>query len=96
MKTAGVSVSLPSLSLSLSSNTHVLLQQRALLAVVRVRHAGGAAHAAPPRVGAVVALVTNADERLRADKGIAHHALAVAPLAHPADGCTCEVCERER
>lgn len=58
--------------------THVLLELRALLAVVRVRHPGPAADDAPPALRAVVALVADAHERGRANERVADDALAVA------------------
>ena len=73
-------------SLSSITPTHILLQQRAFLAVVCVRDARPPTHAAPARVGAVVALVANPDKRGGADERVANHALAVAPLAQAADG----------
>ena len=60
------------------NSTHVLLELGALLAVVGVRHARGPADHAAPALGAVVALVADADEGGRAHEGVADDALAVA------------------
>ena len=92
-RTGGLSLSLSVPALSPYTpriqKTHVLLQGRALLAVVCVRHTGPTAHAAPPRRRAVVALITDADDRRGAYERVAHHALAAAPLADAADGWWC-------
>jgi hypothetical protein len=67
--------------------THVLLLDRALAAVVRVRHPDGPADDAAALEHAKAALVAHAHERVRAHVRVAHGALAVAALAESADGC---------
>lgn len=67
--------------------THVLLLDRALAAVVRVRHPDGPADDAAALERAKAALVAHAHERVGPDVRVAHGALAVAALAQAADGC---------
>lgn len=55
------------------------------MAIVSVGNAGGAADDAAARKAAVVALVADADKRAGPHVAVAHHALAVAPLAHAPD-----------
>ena len=67
-----------------SADTHVLLLLHTLLAVVRVRDSGGAAHRAAPRKAAKVALVAEAHQRVRPHVAVANHALALALFTQPA------------
>ena len=62
----------------------ILLQQGALLAVVRVRNAGASADHASSLVRAVVALVTDSNQRAGPHVRIADHAFTVALLAEAA------------
>lgn len=64
---------------------NVLFEDGALLAVVGVGDAGGAAHDAAALCAAVVALVADAHERARAHKRVAHDAAPVALFADAAD-----------
>lgn len=64
----------------------VLLEQSALLAVVGVRNAGATADHTPALVGAVVALVADANQRTRPHVRVADHALAIALLAETSYG----------
>lgn len=65
----------------------VLLQQRALLAVVRVRNAGATADHASALIGAVVALIADSNQCARSHVRVADHAFAIALLAEASFGC---------
>ena len=66
--------------------THVFLLDSALFAVVGVRDARPAADGAPALVGAVVTLVTDADERAWSHVRVTYDTLPVAFLAQSPDG----------
>jgi len=70
-----------------TTDTHVLLLHRALLAVIGIAHARPPTDDAAPLIGAVVALVTHAHERGWAHERVADRALAIALFAQAPDGC---------
>ena len=65
------------------STTYVLLHHSAFLAVVRIAHSRTSTHDTSSLVRSVVALVTNVDQRVGTNVGIADDALSIAYTSHP-------------
>lgn len=75
----------------LRATVSILLQQSALLTVVRVRNAGTSADHTPALIRAVVALITNSNQCARPHVRVTDHAFTIALLTE----ASCGLRERE-